>query len=71
MQSYSRYDVNDSPKEFDAQVGPCDLNNQTGPKCITVKVTYPYGDKPLIPPAPGLGLIMPSTLSSTAVVQVS
>jgi hypothetical protein len=40
-------------------------------QCITVKLTYPYSDKPLVPPAPGLGLVMPSTLSSTAVVQVS
>jgi Flp pilus assembly protein TadG len=71
MASYSGYNVQD-PKQFDGQVAACDpVNSPAGPKCITVKVTYPYGDKPLIPPAPGLGLVMPSTLSSTAVVQVS
>lgn len=51
-------------------VGYCDTTTNTGPKCITVKVSYPYSDHPLIPPAPGLGIIMPSTLSSTAVVEV-
>ncbi len=39
-------------------------------KCITVKLTYPYESKPLVPNAPGLGLMLPSSLSSTAVVQV-
>jgi Flp pilus assembly protein TadG len=39
-------------------------------KCITVVVTYPYSSKPLVPPAPGLGLVSPSTLSTTAIVQV-
>jgi Flp pilus assembly protein TadG len=68
MNSYSGYNAAD-PKQFDAQVAPC--TNNAAASCITVKVTYPYGDKPLIPPAPGLGLVMPSTLSSTAVVQVS
>ena len=51
-------------------VGYCDTTTNTGPKCITVKVSYPYSDHPLIPPAPGLGLITPSTISSTAVVEV-
>jgi Flp pilus assembly protein TadG len=70
MKSYSGYDVH-NPKDFNAAVAPCDPNNQSGPSCITVKVTYPYSDHPLVPPAPGLGLLMPDTLSSTAVVQVS
>ncbi len=39
-------------------------------QCITVKITYPYGDHPVIPNAPGIGVINPSELSSTAVVQV-
>ena len=51
-------------------VGYCNTTLNTGPKCITVKATYPYSDHPLVPPAPGLGIIMPSTLSSTAVVEV-
>ena len=70
MKSYDKYDAND-PNEFSASVAPCDPNNLTSPSCITVKVLYPYSDKPLVPPAPGLGLVMPDKLSSTAVVQVS
>ena len=42
----------------------------TSGNCITVKVTYPYSSKPLIPTAPGLGLVMPNTISATAVVEV-
>jgi len=37
--------------------------------CITVTVTYNLGAHPVVVPAPGLGLITPNTLSSTAVVQ--
>lgn len=41
----------------------------TGNECITVTITYNLNTHPVIPPAPGLGLVMPSTMSSTAVVQ--
>src|SRR5206468_11811900 len=51
-------------------VGYCNAPLTAGPKCITVKVSYPYSDHPLVPQAPGLGLVMPNTLSSTAVVEV-
>ncbi len=41
-----------------------------GPEnCIEVKITYDYKNHPIVPPAPGLGLITPDTFSSTAVVQ--
>ncbi len=39
--------------------------------CITVTVTYPYSARPIVPPAPGLGLVTPSNLSSTAVVELT
>ena len=39
--------------------------------CIDVRVVYPYDSNPLVPPAPGLGLVTPSTLSSEAVVALS
>src|SRR3954468_5344246 len=51
-------------------VGYCNAPLTTGPKCITVKVSYPDSDHPLVPQAPGLGLVMPNALSSTAVVEV-
>lgn len=40
------------------------------PATVCVKITYPYTSRPLVPLAPGLGLITPSTLGSEARVQV-
>lgn len=39
--------------------------------CIEVTITYKYKDQPLVPPAPGLGLVTPDTLSSDAIVALS
>jgi len=49
-------------------IAPCagDTSNQ----CITVKLDYDYQNHPLIPSAPGLGIINPTKLTSTAIVQV-
>ena len=33
-------------------------------------ITYPYKDKPIVPSAPGLGVVLPDTMTSTAVVKV-
>ncbi|MBV8161837.1 MAG: pilus assembly protein [Acidimicrobiia bacterium] len=49
---------------------PTYCSGSSGPQCITVTVSYDYSSHPLIPPAPGLGLVMPSTISSTAVLQL-
>src|SRR4051812_18003921 len=68
MNSLDKYNVDD-PAMFSATPSACP--GGIAARCITVKVTYPYSDHPLVPPAPGLGLVMPNTLSSTAVVQVS
>jgi len=59
---------NYDPSMTTATVAPC---TNSSSQCITVTVTYPYSSKPLVPNAPGLGLLMPDTLKSTAVVQVS
>ena len=45
---------------------PCGSN-----QCITVTITYNLAGNPVVPPAPGLGLVTPSTISSSAVVQYS
>ena len=45
---------------------PC---GTSGNECITVKITYNLDTNPVIPPAPGLGLVTPKKMSSTAVVQ--
>ena len=39
--------------------------------CIEVHITYNYKNQPLVPPAPGLGLVTPDTLSSDAIVALS
>ena len=39
--------------------------------CITVTISYPYKDKPIVPSAPGLGVVLPDTMTSTAVVKVN
>lgn len=62
----AKYSPTDS---IDPVVGAC--ANDAAKTCITVTVTYPYGTKPLIPAAPGLKLVTPSTLSTQATVQVS
>lgn len=38
-------------------------------QCITVTITYNLATNPVVPPAPGLGLVTPNAISSTAVVQ--
>lgn len=38
--------------------------------CITVYVHYDYANHPIVPPAPGLGIFLPSNLDSAAVLQV-
>ncbi|MGI8806299.1 MAG: TadE family protein [Acidimicrobiales bacterium] len=62
----AKYSAADSP---DPVVAPC-VNDATK-NCITVRVNYPYGTKPLIPLAPGLGLFTPSTFGTEATVRLS
>lgn len=40
-------------------------------QCITVTITYDLAGHPVVPLAPGLGLVTPSTITSKAVVQYS
>lgn len=39
--------------------------------CVRITISYPYSTHPVIPAAPGLGLILPATLNSAYEVQVS
>jgi Flp pilus assembly protein TadG len=59
------------PGDASANVAACDAAVPAGPKCITVTITYPYDTRPIVPPAPGLGLVTPDTLTSTAVVELT
>jgi Flp pilus assembly protein TadG len=52
-----------------ATEAPCASNaNNT---CLTVTVTYNYNSNPLFPELPGLGVITPSTISSSNTLQIS
>jgi Flp pilus assembly protein TadG len=46
---------------------PSNANNT----CLKVTVTYNYASAPLFPELPGLGIITPSTISSTNILQLS
>jgi Flp pilus assembly protein TadG len=48
---------------------PCPAN--TTQTCLTVTVTYNYSSSPLFPPLPGLGVLVPSTISSSATLQLT
>ncbi len=50
---------------------PCDSGLPSGPRCITVDITYDYESHPIVPPAPGLGLVTPDSFGAKAVVQFS
>jgi Flp pilus assembly protein TadG len=53
----------------DAEEAPCASNASN--LCLSVTVTYQYGRDPIFPLLPGLGVITPSTISSTDVLQMS
>lgn len=43
----------------------------TGPYCMFVDLPYNYQAHPIVPSAPGLGIVMPNTLHSAGVVQLT
>ncbi len=45
--------------------------NQSASVCVQVQISYPYSAHPIIPNAPGLGLVIPSTIATVFTVQVS
>ncbi|HEY1651412.1 MAG TPA: TadE/TadG family type IV pilus assembly protein [Acidimicrobiales bacterium] len=40
-------------------------------ECLKVTVVYNYSSSPLFPELPGMGIVTPSTISSTSVVQMA
>lgn len=58
-----------SPITCTATVEPCPSN--TANTCLSVAVQYNYSSAPLFPELPGLGVISPSMISSTNVLQLS
>jgi len=69
MSSYSQYDpttVADVGTQFCAPNPP-----SATAQCIKVTITYPYNTKPIVPNAPGLGIVLPNTMTAKATVVVS
>lgn len=52
-----------------ANVEPC-VNDATR-ECVRVVVSYDYAADPLLPPLPGLGIVIPDVMSRSAVVQIT
>jgi hypothetical protein len=48
-----------------------DCGDGSGNDCMQVTVSYPYRDHSLLPSLPGLGFMLPSTISYSAVAEVS
>jgi len=71
----SRLDPNDPSQVTIDFLGPTTTPACTGVganvKCIRVAIHYAYNDNPLVPPAPGLGIVTPDRLDSTSIVQIS
>lgn len=58
-----------SPISCTATTGSC--ASVAANTCLTVTVAYAYSSSPIFPELPGLGVITPSTISSTNVLQLS
>jgi Flp pilus assembly protein TadG len=43
----------------------------TASECATVTINHAYEDHPLLPTVPGMGIVLPGSLSYTAVAEVS
>ena len=48
-----------------------DTGCSPGTSCLRVRVSYDYKNYPLLPKFPGLGILLPDTLSSTSITQVN
>lgn len=46
---------------------PC---TATGYTCVEVSLSYDYASNPIIPPLPGMGIVLPATLAAQATVQL-
>jgi Flp pilus assembly protein TadG len=56
------------PADVTADVRECRAGSTDS--CIFVTIDYPYKDKPIVPPSPGLGVVMPDSMKSNAVVKI-
>ena len=51
-------------------IGSCTNSSSVTAQCVTVEITYPYSVRPLVPHAPGLGLVTPDNFKASAVVEI-
>lgn len=58
------------PSDISSTIAGCDSPADTH-KCMTVTITYPWSSDPIVPLAPGMGLITPNTIHTTAVVRLN
>ena len=49
----------------------CNAAVPTGSQCVTVTISYDWQNHPVVPAAPGLGIVRINTLGSSATVQYS
>jgi Flp pilus assembly protein TadG len=52
-------------------INPAYTTNCAGHTCIRVQITYDYKNFPLMPKFPGIGLLLPDTLTSTSVAEIN
>jgi Flp pilus assembly protein TadG len=70
MSSFKQFDTS-TMVEAHADAAQCQPNPPTPTaECITVTIKYPYKDKPIVPSAPGLGVVIPDTMTTKAVVEL-
>jgi Flp pilus assembly pilin Flp len=55
-------------EDITATIGACGGSDHD---CITVVVPYPYGEHPILPALPPIFSLLPDTLSSTSVIELS
>jgi len=68
-----------SLKKDTTTVGTCNISDPgactpaagTGVRCVTVRLTFDYGNHSIVPTLPGVGLVVPDTLTYEAQARVS
>jgi Flp pilus assembly pilin Flp len=56
--------------EVSLPAAPC-TGSQVGATCVKVTLSYTYSDDPLLPKFPGLGVVLPNTLTYSVEAEVS
>lgn len=64
-------DATDGRYHITPVAAPCNAAVPTGSQCVTVTISYDWANHPVVPAAPGLGIVRINTLVSSATVQYS